>query len=477
MIALVVWVALAGADGGDPCAPFERGGAAPDAAEAALYRRVGDEEAAAGNADAAITAYGQALRRDPRDGRARAGLVRLCRTQGAASAADAFDQGVERMERGDRAGAVAAFEQVRAGGADPAAALLEGICEFESGRERRARSLFEEARTDSGTAGPALFFLGLLALHDGESERAYSLLASAAASDDRIADRSWELMRAARRDGRVVLSGLSEVGFDSNVSLAPDGSPLAGGAADGYGVGVAGIFFRPSGISGPYARVTAQYRKQLQSSAYDLGGVAGALGFRAGRGRRYLAAEYDYDFLALGGTPYLSAHRLLATGRLALGALDLSGIYAARFESFLPGNTSAFSGWRQEVQATVEWSFSRAVVLGAGYRLARDDTRDVVLGYTEQGPFTVVWLGLGGPLRLLAETHLTFRGYDQIDPDFALARADRYIDASLSGELDLGDQITLRLIGTGRRALSNVPELQYGKLTMGLALVYTTGVL
>jgi tetratricopeptide (TPR) repeat protein len=478
MIALVVLVALAGADRGDPCAPpFDRGGAASDAAEAPLYRRVGDEEAAAGNADAAITAYGEALRRDPRDARARAGLVRLCRTRAAASAADAFDEGVERMQRADRAAAVAAFEQARADGADPAAALLEGICEFERGRERRARSLFEEARADSGTAGPALFFLGLIALHEGESERAYSLLASAAASDDRIADRSWELMRVARRDGRVVLSALSEAGFDSNVSLAPDGSALAGGAADGYGVGVAGIFFRPLGIAGPYARVTAQYRKQLQSTAYDLGGVAGALGFRAGPGRRYLAAEYDYDFLSLGGTPYLSAHRLLAIGRLWLGALDLVGLYAARFESFLPSTTSGYSGWRQEVQATVEWAFSRALVLGAGYRLARDDTRDAVLGYTEQGPFTVFWLGLGAPLRLLAEAHLTFRDYDQIDPAFALARADRYIDASLSGELDLGDHTTLRLTVTGRRALSNVAELQYSKLTTGLALVYTTGLL
>jgi tetratricopeptide (TPR) repeat protein len=478
MIGLVILVALAEGDRGDPCAaPFERAGTAADAADATLYRRVGDEEDAAGNADAAITAYTQALRRDPRDARARAGLMRLCRTRGAASAADPFDDGVRRMQRGDRAGAIAAFEQVRTGGADPAAALLEGICEFERGRERRARSLFEEARADTGSSGPALFFLGLIALHEGQSEQAYSLLASAAASDERIADRSWELMRVARRDGRVVLSALSEAGFDSNVSLAPDGSASAGGAADGYAVGVAGIFLRPLGIAGPYARVTAQYRKQLQSTAYDLAGVAGGLGFRAGPGRRYLAAEYGYDFLSLGGTPYLSAHRLLAMGRLSLGALDLAGLYAARFESFLPSTTTGYSGWRQEVQATVEWAFLRALVLGAGYRLVRDDTRDAVLGYTEQGPFAIVWLGLGSPLRLLAEAHLTFRDYDQSDPAFALARADRYVDASLSGELDLGDHTTLRLTVTGRRALSNVAELQYSKLTTGLALIYTTGLL
>jgi hypothetical protein len=284
-------------------------------------------------------------------------------------------------------------------------------------------------------------------------------------------------MRLARRDGRLALSALTEVGFDSNVVLAPDGTATPGGAGDGYGAGVLGVFVRPFGPAAPYARVTAQYRKQLEISSYDLGEVGGALGLRAGPRGRFVAGEYAYDIMSLGGSAYLSAHRLMGTGRITLGSWFVTGTYAARFESFLTSAASGFSGLRQDAQATVEHPISGALVLGVGYRLGHDRTQDAVFRFLEHGPVAVLWWGLGGRLRLLAETRLTIRDYDVVDPDFGLARSDRYLDGSAAAEIDLSDRWTIRVTATGRRAWSNVAELQYSKLTTGVGLAYTVGAL
>ena len=490
MIPLVVWMALAPPVPAvaDPCAPIPATGEGrSDRAAAALYRAVGDDEAAAGHVATATTAYRQALARDPGDRAARSALAALCRggrdsghapsdTPPASPRVD-FEEAVQRMERGDRAGAIAAFEAIRDAGPDPAAALLEGICEFELGREQRARALLDQARGSPGTAGTALFFLALIALHDGESQLASSLLVSAAAHDDRIAGSASGLLRLAQRDGRLALSALAEVGFDSNVLLAPDGTATPGGTGDGYGAGVLGIFLRPLGPAGPYARVTAQYRKQLEVTSYDLGDVAGAIGLRAGPRGRSVAGEYAYDIMSLGGSAYLSAHRLMATGRIAPGSWSVTGTYAARFESFLTSAASGFSGLRHDAQATVEHPIARALVLGVGYRLGQDQTQDAVFRFLEHGPVAVLWWGLGGKLRLLAETRLTIRDYDVVDPDFGLARADRYLDGSAAAELDLSERWTMRVGATGRRAWSNVAELRYSKLTTGVGLAYTMGAL
>ncbi len=491
MIALMLLVGAVATEVLDPCVGVDAPtGHAPDPAAAALYRAVGDEEMAAGHAATAKTAYRQALRRDPGDAAARSGWEAMCRGQTDLGPAPSgptidiaqahFEEGVRQMRRGDRAAAISAFETVRAAGPDPGAALLEGICQFELGADQRARVLLEEARSTPGIGATALFFLGLIALRDGDDQVASTLLAAAVADDNRIGASAAGLLRLARRDGRLVLSAATEMGFDSNVALAPDGTANPGGVGeggvgDGYGVGMIGTVLRPFGQSGPYARVTAQYRKQLQVTAYDLGDLSGAVGFHAGRSDHAVAAEYGYDIVSLGGNPYLSAHRLLGTGRVTHRALSLTATYAARFESFLTSNAAGYSGLRHEAQATADWGLPRGFALGLGYHLDRDGARDAVLSYFEQGPLVLLWLGRGSALRLLAEARLTFREYAQVDPDYGLARSDRYLDASAAGEIDLSDHWTLRITAGGRRALSNVADLEYTKLTTGVGLAYTIG--
>ena len=302
MIAPLLLLLLVGDGRADSCSDVPALPAqAIDRAEALIYREVGDDERAAGHVLAARSAYREALRRDPTDATARARLAELCRTNAESAAEpqtapvrapDHFEAGLALMKRGDRAAAIAAFDAARALGADPGAALLEGICEYEEGRDRKAQPLLEQARADPKLAGTALLFLGLIALHDNQERAASSLLDDAASKDPRLAATAAGLARIARRDGRVVASVLAEAGYDSNASLAPERAIARAGVGDGYAAMVAGVFLRPFGIPGPYARLTGQYRKQFEIVSYDVGDAAGAIGFQLGRGRRYAAAEY-----------------------------------------------------------------------------------------------------------------------------------------------------------------------------------------
>ena len=485
MIVLGALFALATSSGsGDAC--FEAGApptgdTRPDPVVARIYRLVGDDEAAGGNAGPAKIAYREALRRNPGDAAARTRLARLCRAEAEARspavASDRFEGGLALMQRGDRAGAIAAFEAARALEPDPAAALLEGICEFELGHDRRAQPLLEEARTTAGIAGTALFFLGLVSLRDGESARASSLFASATSTDDRIAAHTATLGRLARRDGRVVLSAFTEAGFDSNVELAPDGTTTAVGSGDGHVAGLAGLFLRPFGSTAPYARLTAQYRKQLRIDSYDLGDLGGGLGVRIARGGQFLAAEYGYDFVTLGRASYLSAHRLLATGRLVRGPFSILATAATRFEDFLMDATGGYSGLRHDLQAEADWQVAPALALGLGYHVGRDATSDAAFTYLEHGPLAMLRWAPRGSARLLAEARFTARNYDVVDPDLGARRAEQYLDGSAAGEADLSDRWTVRVVAMARRALSNLAEFQYTKVSVSAGLVYTVGLL
>ena len=472
MLSMLLQMALA--DGGDPCAPGGDASAPepPDPTSAAAYRSVGDEARGRGDAAAARVAYRQALRSDPGDASSRAALEALCRPAH-------FDEGTRLMERGDRRGAIVAFEAARALGPDPAAALLEGICEHELGNDRRAGQLLREARAEPAVADAASFFLGLIALGEGDAGGASALLATAATGTGPIAESAADLLHVSRRDGRVVASVLTEAGFDSNVALLPDGSPTRTGGPDGYGAGLAGLFLRPFGVTGPYARLTAQYRKHLEVTAFDLGDLGGAIGVRAGGGGRTLAAEYGYDFLSLGGAAYLSAHRLLGTGRWAVGRLALAATYALRLESFLTSATAGYSGLRHDGEAEAGWRIGKlagaSIDVGLGYHVGRDGARDAPLAYLEHGPVALLRLGMAGPWRLIAEGRFTLRGYDAVDPDLGVDRADRYLDGGAAAEIDVSDHFTVRAAATARRAFSNVPDFQYTKLTASVGLLYAGG--
>jgi len=486
--AVLAAIAMTAAPPPDPCA-FDPGNAretstVPDPSAASAYREVGDEERAAGDVATAKIAYREALRLSPRDARARSALAALCVNRRharddtpATDTSGGFDEGLRLMEAGDRTRAIAAFEAVRSSGADPSAALLEGICEYELGNDPRARLLLLEAKTEPEVAGTALFFLGLIALRAGDASDASSLLASAGATDSRLSANASDVLRLARRDGRLVLSMFTDAGGDSNVELTPDGTPTNAGSADGHVMGALALFARPYGGSGPYLRAAGQYRQQVRIAAYNLGEVTGALGARAGRDGTTVVVEYAYDFLVLGQAAYLSAHRLLGTGRLPLGAFSVGATYFARFESFLSAGTSGYSGLRHDLEAQSEWRSDPRSSLLLGYHVGRDATNDAALGYWEHGPFAGVRLNPLRSLRLGAEGRLTLRRYDTVDPDIGVERSDRYFDGAVLGEVDVSEHWTLRTVATARRALSNISEFQYTKLTGSIGLVYVAGLL
>lgn len=321
-----------------------------------------------------------------------------------------------------------------------------------------------------------MFFLGLVALRAGDGPLATTLLEAAAAREDGLARLAPPLIGMARREGRVVTSAMVELGYDSNVELLPDGSLLGGAAGDAHGDGLLALFLRPVVGREAYLRLAAQYRKQQRLSSFDLADVSGAAGVRHRAGAQALSAEYAYDWLALGGAPYLSAHRLLGAIRSAHDGWAIGARYAARLASFTGVTAEPYSGVRQDAQVLGEVNVGPAISVGAGYRGAWDATRSAVLGHHEHGPTVTLRFTLAEAYRLLAEAAVTWRRYPTADPDLLVERADRYLDAGLGVEADLAERWTLRLTMTARRARSNVPELSYAKSTVALGLVYTAGV-
>jgi hypothetical protein len=162
---------------------------------------------------------------------------------------------------------------------------------------------------------------------------------------------------------------------------------------------------------------------------------------------------------------------------LVHGHVSAGATYAARWESYLTTAASPYSGINQNAELEGDWQASNTAALGVGYHFGRDITTESALSFLEHGPLAVVRLGLGGATRLFAEGLLTFRRYDVFDPDLGVQRADSYFDGLLVGERDLSDHWTARLTVAARRALSNVPELQYTKVTAALGLAYSGALL
>jgi hypothetical protein len=468
MIALLLALA-AGAAVEDPCAPVAPG-SGRDAAAAAAYLAVAQQEEQRGEAETARQAYRAALEQDPREARARAGLQRLC-----VHAGRSFEQGLRQMEAGDCAAAAASLAAFRAREPSTSAALLEGICRYELGQDAAARALLDDAARDERHAPEASFFSGLLALRQGDADDASARFTLAGRSrDPALRSSAASLERLSARSGRYTFSVLTASGFDSNADLAPDGSPNPNGSADGAGIVAASALARPLGESGPYGALGGSYRKLLRFSEFDVGTLQGALGWQLGSDRRSVRAEYGYDFLTLGGSPWLSAHRLTAGAREALGPVALAASYSARFESFRTSDTSSYSGTRHSAEASGELRLG-ALALGAGYEGTRDSTDEPLLAFWEHGPRAWSRWAASDLVRAGLDLTLLFRRYDLLDPAYGVARSDGVLDALLWCEVDLGPRFSLRGSAGMRRARSNVPAFVYTQLTGGVSLLYAVG--
>jgi hypothetical protein len=380
------------------------------------------------------------------------------------------------MEDGDRAGAIAAFEEARAGRPDSGAALLEGICLYEDGEYDPARRFLREAEADPAHREKARFFLGLIAMRAGRSSDAAALL-DASAADRRLAPMAFDLSRLARREGRLVASLLLESGWSSNVDLAPDAStPSLGGHADASAGATALLRLAPLGDAGPFLRASFHHRDQATYNALDITGYGAAGGWQVGHGGRYGLAEYQYEHRDLGGAPYLDAHRILGTARLAFDAVASAGLtYFARFETFLPPAYADYSGVRQLAEADLTFDLGRRATATIAWHVGRDAARATNFSWWENGPRGALRLPLGRDVRLGVDAEWSWRHYDQRDPGYAAARADGILDLAALLEADLSDRWMLRVSFAARKAFSNAPEFAYTQFVPMLGFAYSIG--
>jgi hypothetical protein len=462
--AIVLALSLGAAD---PCAPVEPA-REPDPAAAAAYRAVGDGEAARGSPATAILAYRSAAALDPADRGSRAALARLCRTP--ARGADPAREGMARMDAGDLRGAVAAFRAAREREEDPSVALLEGIGLYELGEDRDAERALRVAERSPDDADLARLYLGLLAFRDGAASRAASLFDAASGSAS-IGPAAQDLARLARSEGRWALTLEAASGYDSNVNLAPPGSQPARQADGQYALAATGVA-RPWGSDGPYLRGQGFLNQQLRLGTYDASGGDAAAGWQLRRSSWSGVAEYDYAYRTFGGSPFLSAHRLLVSAFTGFGGVTLGATYFARFDTYADG-WSQFSGTLQAGEVRGAFAPSTRARISVAYGAARDAARLGILSYVEHGPRAelrvLAWRGVwaGGDLAA------TFRRYDDYDPALAARRVDTYLDAGALLEWNPSPRWTTRLALHGRRALSNVSGFEYSKLVPTVGLAYT----
>jgi tetratricopeptide (TPR) repeat protein len=463
--ALVAALALGAAD---PCAPVQPAVAA-DPRTARTYREVADFEAAAGSRDTAILAYRSAAALDPADHASRAALERYC-LAGPAARKDPFKAGLAKMDAGDLRGAIADFRAARGHADEASVALLEGICHYELGELREAEPLLREAERSPEQADLAQFYLGLLALRQGATARAASLF-DAASTSPAIGPAASDLARLARTRGPWALTFLAATGFDSNVNLAPPGSAPARVSDGLYALALTGVL-RPWGSLGPYVRGQAYLDQQFRLDAYDVGGGDVAAGWQHDGTAWSGLAEYDYAYQRFGGSPFLSAHRLLGSAWTLLGGVTLGATYYARFESYADG-FSPFSGTLQAAEVRTSFAIGGRTRLSLAYGAARDAARESILSYLEHGPRIDLRYATARGVRLGADVAATFRGYDIYDPTLGAQRRDTYLDAAALVEWDLSYRWTTHVALRARRALSNVAGFEYTKVVPTIGVAYT----
>jgi tetratricopeptide (TPR) repeat protein len=436
---------------------------APDAAAARVYLEVGDAELAAGSLKTALVAYREAARLDSSNERARSAYLSAC-VEGARDALLA--DGRRRMDEGDCRGAVEMFRQLPD---DPAAALYEAICLYEHGDDDEARPLLLKALAAPAYEDRARYFLGLIELRDRSGNDAAELFDRVAGAGGPLAERAEVLRSAALRSGRMVVAAFAESGYDSNISYTPDSLPASG---DFGGAGGLSFSLRPLGLSGPYLRGNAYYRRQAQATDRDLGLFSGQAGYRLGRGETYALGDYAYEATMLGGSPLRFAHRLRAGGRWQIRRFALSALYSLRFETYQTPGSSAYSGTAHSLTPEVSYWLPLGSSISLGYFVLRDVTSFADTSAWEHGPRAAVRWVLRPTLRLAAEGGFLFRSYDAGIPQ---ARSDAIRYAGASVEQDLG-RFTLRLAGGARASVSNHAAFTYSRLTATLGVSYTLGI-
>jgi|GEM_PF-373368 len=459
----------------DPCtAPIPPGQANPREAE--IYVQVGDAERIRGNLGAAREAYRAALGRAPGSVEARRGLQAVC-----ALATDPVQAGAGALEEGDPRRALRALAGARGHGNDRAVDLLEGIARYQLGEDAVAVPLLESARSDPAFAESASFFLGLLALRRGDGDRATRLFDQAGRAIG-LEDSARQLARMAQQEGHVVLSVATELVYDTNVALRPDGadSITVPGPDGSFGLTLMALV-RPWGTPGPYLRVEGQLSKQFTLDQLDLLGGAAALGYRLLGPGGSLTAEYAYSYQAVDWRGYLADHRVFLGGSLLTGIALWGFAYAAHFETYRWEELQDLSGVRQVLELDAGLLPGGGLRITAGYAGTWDAARFQNLSYVEHGPILeLVWAR--GPWTFGARGAVAWRPYLAPDPAYdsvnlSVTREDTRYSATTWVDLALGAQWSVR--GTVRllRTDSNIPDINSTEWIFIGGLAWTGAVL
>jgi hypothetical protein len=467
LLGLALATALAAPEPAPACAPVET--LPPDPAAAREYRAIADAELARGADETAAVAYRAAAARDPGDAASRAALKRLCDR---ASRPDPFADGVARMEDGDYSSALRALRASHgAAPPPPPAALLEGICLYELGEDAAAEPLLRAAEAAPAHREAARLYLGLVRLRAGDAADAAALFEAAGASPalGRVAA---DLERLAHREGRVVLSLLTESAWDSNVALAPDGTALQ--QEDGAIGLTAAALWRPRGTIGPYLRASAMLSEQLSLDAYDYSALEAGAGWRVRLRSLALAAELDAGTRSLGGDRYLTFQRLLASATLVRRGIGLSAAYAPQLEAYAR-ELRDYSGVLHRTEVRASFPLGGSARLAIAYAGALDRADAAYLSYAEHGPRAELRVALGPRARLVVDAGAGFRRYGEKDPVLGVVRDDLRLEAGALAEVDLGARLTARLAVHGYRVASNADALEYDRIVPSIGLLWMAG--
>jgi tetratricopeptide (TPR) repeat protein len=418
--------------------------AVADPAGAEAYREVAETEQAAGERETALVAWREVLRRMPEDPRAREALATLC------AAAPAEDSA--------------------------ATALLQGLAHFERGEASAATAAFRTALAAPELVDTASFFLGLLALEEGQGPRAGAFFDAAARSPDAgLARRAEALRWVARREGRLALRVRLGGEYDSNVDLVPDGTRRQGGSADGVGSAQAGLSWRPQGTRGPFAHLTGHVRRHQRWGPFDLAGARGTLGWAHEHSALRLSAEYGFEGLVLGATPYLLVHRAGLAAQAPRGPVVLEATLGLHRKDFLETAFAGYSGWGQSARLEAAWRPVEPLTLSAGWQEELLAAHAPRLGFLEHGPRVSGSLSLSPRVRLLGEVGGSWRRHGAYDAVLEVRREDTALDVDAVLEWDMAAHWSLQATLGWRRAASNVPELSHERLVGGLSLVWARG--
>jgi tetratricopeptide (TPR) repeat protein len=442
----------------------------PDAREVEAYVEVAKADAAAGRCRQAAAALREALRRDPRDERARAGLAATCRSPGSDTA---VRRGIALLAAGELRSAAAAFEAARAEGRNAVAALAQATCHIRLSEDERARAVLAEALADPATAPAGQLLVAVLARRASRWAEARSALAAAARSDDpRVARAAMRLLDEPSPHARVALALYAGSTFDSNERLAPEGAEIAGGPADTAGTLLAAVQASPLGSNGPFARGSAEYRRQSRFAAHDSSGWSAAAGWRHRGPRAFLSGEYRRRGSWTGGSPYLASDALLGRARVALRrSVALSGGAAWESTRYDPEYARSFSGshWAGDAAATVA-AGPAWLTLGLAGALLR--ASDPALSHAEHSPRLEAGLRPARWLRAWLECALVARRYEEVDPALGVRRTETARGAAAGAEVTLARGLLARAQVGWRGLSANVASLSYEKWVASVGLAW-----